>query len=224
MALLEDAVLSVHIAAGFLALGAGGGALLTRKGGHRHRQSGRVYVVGMAVVSVTALVLLGLEQSIERILLGLIAVFSFYFAFSGYRVLSRKRPVDTPTTVDWVAVGCFGAAGVGMLGTGLWLLTDGIDFGIVLLVFAGISLFVTGSDLRQFRVPVEDPRAWFFEHITRMGGAYIATVTAFASVNATFLPELARWLVPTVVGSVAIWYVSRNYQRKFDGSARPEDN
>ena len=48
-------------------------------------------------------------------ILGFVAVFSFYFAFSGYRVLSRKRPADGPTAVDWAAVACLGLASLGIL-------------------------------------------------------------------------------------------------------------
>ncbi|MFC7098962.1 DUF2306 domain-containing protein [Halobaculum marinum] len=223
MAILEDAVLGVHIAAGFLALAAGAGALVTEKGGRRHRRLGRTYVGGMAVVSATALGLLALEQSVGRIVLGLIAVFSFYFAFSGYRVLSRKRPRDAPERIDWAAAGLLAAAGVGMIGLGATFVLDGVDFGVVLLVFGGLAFVFFVSDVRQFRATETPPRTWFFEHVKRMGGAYIATVTAFAVVNATFLPTVARWLVPTVVGTVAIRLATRRYQRQFASGGQPAD-
>ena len=84
--------------AGFVALFAGVGALATEKGGLRHRRLGRVYVYGMAVVSGTALGLLAIDQSVARVFLGLVAVVSFYFAFSGYRVLSRKSRADDAET------------------------------------------------------------------------------------------------------------------------------
>lgn len=222
MALLEGAVLGVHIVAGFLALAAGGGALLTEKGGHRHRLLGRTYVYAMAVVSGTALGLLAIDWTRSRVLLGLVAVFSFYFAFSGYRVLSRKRPVDEPGRVDWAATVLLGATGVALLGMGGWFLADGIDFGTVAVVFGGIALVFTGNDVRQFRATDVDPRAWFFAHLQRMGGAYIATVTAFVTVNVTFLPAVVVWLTPTVVGTVGIWYVSRKYSAKFDRGSSPQ--
>ena len=227
MTLLADATLGIHVAAGFLALLAGAGAIVTKKGGLRHRRLGRTYVYGMAVVSATALVLLAFEQSFGRIVLGLIAVFSFYLAFSGYRVLSRKRAVDRPGTVDWVALALFGGAGVGILGMGVYLLLESISFGVVMVVLSGVAIAVSVNDLREFRATDLEPRTWFFGHIQRMGGAYIATTTAFASVNATFVPEIVRWLVPGAIGGVAIWYVSRQYERKFavpaHGEAEPAD-
>ncbi|MFC6952424.1 hypothetical protein [Halorubellus litoreus] len=179
----------------------------------------------MAVVPVTALELLAFEQSLLRIFLGFVAVFSFYFAFSGYRVLSRKRTIDTPGTVDWVATGLFGASGVGLLAMGAWFLTSGNQFGLVMLVFGGIALTTTVGDVRQFRATDLDPRTWFFEHLNRMGGAYIATVTAVVATNARELPGVPLpviWLLPAVIGGAAIWYVSRQYKAKFEPGTSPQ--
>jgi hypothetical protein len=172
----------------------------------------------MAVVSATALGLLALEQSLGRIFLGLIAVFSFYFAFSGFRVLSRKRTIGSPDTIDWIAVALFGASGFGLLGAGIWWVTIGESFGVVMLVFGVIASVTTVQDVRLLRTTELDARWWFFEHLQRMGAAYIATVTAFAAVNATFLPTIARWLLPGVIGGAAIWYVTRQYKEKFDAN------
>jgi uncharacterized membrane protein len=210
MTAVESAVLGAHILAGFLALFAGIGAFVTRKGGRRHRLSGRTYVFAMAFVSGSALVLFVLDATVIRQFLALVAVFSFYFAFSGYRVLSRKRPADDPGVVDWVGVGLFGAASVGLLAMGgVWYL-DGDGFAPVILVFGGIGTVFAVRDLRLFRAESE-PGAWVEEHITRMGAGYIATVSAFSSVNFTFLPTVARWLWPTVLGTPLVFLLVRRY-------------
>lgn len=47
-----------------------------------------------------------------------------------------------------------------------------------------------------------------------MGAGYIATVTAFSTVNFLFLPLVARWLWPTVVGLPAIAHAIRRYERE----------
>ena len=80
----------IHIAAGMLALGLAPAAMLTVKGGRAHRRWGKTYFWAIAVVASTAVVL-GLFR--PQIFLVLLAVFSFYQAFSGYRALSRKRPL-----------------------------------------------------------------------------------------------------------------------------------
>ncbi|MFC7176962.1 DUF2306 domain-containing protein [Halosegnis marinus] len=217
--LAETLTLWAHIAAGFAALFAGAGAFATEKGGRRHRRFGRVYVASMAFVSVSALALFGFDPNPTRQFLALVAVFSFYFVFSGYRVLSRKRPDDDPTRVDWTATGLLVAAGVGLTAFGVARLLDGVGFGTVMLVFGGIAGTFGLRDLRAYRAGPTEPRAWFYEHLTRMGGGYIATVTAFASVNATFLPSLARWLLPTVVGTPLLLYLARRYRRRFEAGA-----
>ncbi|WP_198560263.1 MULTISPECIES: hypothetical protein [unclassified Haloarcula] len=102
---------------------------------------------------------------------------------------------------------------------GTWFLSDGNQFGIIMLVFCGIALTATVSDIRQFRATDLEPRTWFFEHIQRMGGAYIATITAFISTNVRdvsvgLLPVI--WLTLVAVGTTAVWYVSRQYRAKFD--------
>jgi uncharacterized membrane protein len=211
-------MLAVHVAAGFLTLFAGAGAIVTKKGGLRHRRLGRTYVYAMAVVSATAVVLLATEQSLGRLFPGLVSVFSFYFAFSGYRVRSRKRAIDRPGTVGWAATGLLGAAGVGLLGMGVWFLLESTNFGVVMLVFGGIAPASAAGDVRQFRTTDPEPRAWFFEGLQRMGGAYIATTTAFVS-------RVARWPLSAGVGGVAIRCVSRRYERRFGvpGGAEPAD-
>ena len=84
-----QAVRWTHILAGFTAFFIAPIPLLTAKGGKTHRRWGKIYFWAMAVMAATAMVL-ALWRPI--LFLALIAVFSFYFAFRGYRVLSRKSP------------------------------------------------------------------------------------------------------------------------------------
>lgn len=210
----EAITLRVHIAFGFVALFAGVGAIATRKGGRRHRRAGRTYVYAMAGVTATALGLFAFEQSTARQFLALVAVFSFYFAFAGYRTLSRKRPGDEPTAVDWVALGCLALAGLGILAFGARFWLAGNDFAPVLLVFGAIATVVAANDGRTFSGRREGG-TWLGEHVFRMGAGYIATVTAFSSVNFLFLPLVARWLWPTIVGVPAIAWAIRHYEAAF---------
>ncbi len=213
MVAVERAVLVVHIAAGFLALFAGGGAFGTRKGGWYHRRFGRTFVAAMAVVSGSALVLYPFDPGFLRLFLSLVAVFSFYFAFSGYRALSRKRPADDAAAVDWLAAGLYGLASVGLLVLGGWRLLGGSGFGVVLLVFGALGGVFTLVDVRSFRG--ERARGdWVGEHVTRMGGGYIAAVSAFSAVNFGFLPPVVRWLWPTLLGVPLLIYLRRRYEAR----------
>lgn len=214
MVTAEAVTVWIHVAAGFLALFAGVVAIATRKGGRRHRRSGRAYVYGMAVVAATALGLFGFAQTADRTVLALIAVFSFYFAFSGYRVLSRKRPDAKATGVDRVAVALLALASVGILGLGGLFWLDGNDFAPVLLVFGAIGTVFAVNDAAVFR-DWRSGGTWIGEHVLRMGAGYIATVTAFSTVNFLFVPLVVRWLWPTAIGTPAIAYAIRRYEREF---------
>ena len=214
MCTVETATLGIHITAGFVALFGGLGAFVTTKGGFRHRKVGMTYVYSMAVVSGTTLALLPLDPTPARQFLALVAIFSFYFAYSGYRVLSRKRPADGPETVDWAAVALYGLASAGLVAMGVLRYLDGSGFAVVLLVFGSIGSVFAITDVRAFRSEI-DPGAWVSEHVTRMGAGYIATVTAFSTVNFLFMPTVLRWLWPTLLGTPLLIYLSRAYTEKF---------
>src|SRR5687767_5058862 len=100
----------VHVLAGMTALVVAPVAMITAKGGPAHRRWGKVYFWMMAVVAVTAIPL-GLWR--PNYFLMLVAVFSFYFAFRGYRALLRKHPErDAAGALDWSAsVATFLASG-----------------------------------------------------------------------------------------------------------------
>lgn len=212
-----EAILVVHVAAGALALVAGAGAIATEKGGRRHVRAGRTYVLGMAVVVVTALPLSAVEADY---FLFAIAVFSGYLVLTGYRVLSRKRPTPGEAApVDWAAHLTMIAFGLAMLALGAADVMAGDDLGWALATFGGIGLVLAGREVRSIRTPADDPRAWFFEHIVFMGAGYIATVTAAVTVNLTMLPPLVRWLGPTLVGTPAIVLTTVKYRRQFESDA-----
>ena len=208
---LETWTLWVHIAAGGLAILAGLGALVTTKGGWRHRQAGKLFVASMGVVVGTVFLLLAFDLTAFRVFLALVAVFSGYFAFSGYRVLSRKRPTDEARAIDWLAAASVVLACLGLGGWGINQLINGASFGIVLVVFGGIGLAVGGSDVRRFRA-ADRQGEWMGIHLARMLAAFIATVSAVSAVNLTSLLGFVAWLWPTAVGVPLIIYWSRKYR------------
>jgi hypothetical protein len=206
---LEAWTLRTHVAAGVIALLAGLGALLTEKGGRTHRRAGRLFVRSMAVVVGTVFPLLALDPSPFRVFLALVAVFSGYLAFSGYRVLSRKRPTDAADPEDWLAAGAVLASCLALGGWGVARVADGSTFGVVLVAFGGIGLSFGAADVRAFRG--DGDTEWMVSHLQRMMGAFIATVSAVSAVNLASLGAVA-WLWPTVAGVPVIVYWSRKYE------------
>lgn len=209
MSVLGTLTLDVHVAAGTVAVLAGIGAMVTGKGGRRHRQAGRVFVLAMGVVVGTSLLLAALAPTAFRLFLALVAVFSGYMAFSGYRVLSRKRPADDPEAVDWVAAAVAGVACLALAGWGVVWVLGGSTFGAVLVVFGTIGLGFAGGDARGFLAD-DGGGNWTVAHLQRMLGALVATVSAVSAVNLGSLGPVA-WLWPTVVFVPLIAYWSRRY-------------
>ena len=210
----ERLVLWAHVAAGIVAVLAGCVAMVTRKGGDRHRRAGRTFVRSMAVVVGTVLVLLGFAPSSPgRQFLTLVAVFSGYLAFSGYRVLARKRRPGAAETVDWAAAALTALASLGMGAWGLSLVVGGAAFGVVLVVFGALGVGFAGADARSFRAagasaPEADGsgRAWMGRHLSRMVGAFVATVSAVSVVNLSETLGVVSWLWPTAAFLPLILY------------------
>jgi uncharacterized membrane protein len=217
---LVTALRAVHILAGMLALVVAPAAMLTSKGGRAHRRWGVVYVVAMGVVAATAIVLSAWRPNM---FLGLVAVFSFYMAFTGRRVLARKRPErgERATALDWGATVVTAAASAGLVALGFARLAAGAPLGSVTVVLGGVGVAFAGRDLWRYARPPADPLQWWFDHMTAMLGSYIATVSAFSVVNFTCLPPTVRWLWPTALGAplIAVWVTY--YRARFRRRAGP---
>jgi len=209
MATIEGWSLWIHIAAGTVAVFAGVAALVTTKGGWRHRQAGKVFLGAMAVVVATVFVLLAVDPTEFRMILTLVAIFSGYFAFSGYRVLARKRPTETAHPVDWAAAGSVILACIGLGGWGLDWVLRGNSFGIVMATFGSIGVAFGTIDIRQFHG--EESGEWMVNHLQRMVAAFIATVSAVSAVNLTPTIGVVAWLWPTALGIPLIYYWSSTH-------------
>jgi hypothetical protein len=208
--------LFVHVMAGTVALVVAPIALVTLKGGPTHRRWGKVYFWAMAVVAATAIVV-AFWRSIFFLMLT--AVFSFYAALSGYRVLYRKRPDlgQRPSALDWAAAGITLAASAMLVTLGIAKPTPRFhELSTVAIAFGFVGLAIAGLDVLQFVHPPADKRAWWYKHMANMIGSYIAAVTAFSVVNFHILPTTLRWLWPTMIGTplIAIWitYYKRRFQ------------
>ena len=228
MATFHAVNLFIHIVCGFTSLTVGVVPMIAQKGGKLHRQSGSVFFRAMFGVFVTAT--LSWMQAPERPFLQFLLVvgfFSFHMALTGVRTLRLKKSADKPARLDWCVSGVAMVAGVGSLLFGLWQIYSGLTtthsfpfFSILYLIF-GIFFFRNGQMdwwLYSGRVQAEKMH-WFYHHITRMVGAYIASFTAFCVVNGDKipLPSLLVWTLPGAIGGFFIARTIRYYKRKAAG-------
>ena len=201
-------LLAVHIAAGSVSLATAGVALATAKGGRWHVLAGRVYAVGMTVVFLTAAPLAFLVQSS---FLFLIALFSFYLVFAGWRFARNRR--RRAHAVDWIAVSAIGITGLAMWSYAAVIALDGNSQWVTLVVFGGIALALGLADAKFHRDQPGGQRR-IARHLTNMMAGTIATITAVMVVNVDMEPEWVPWILPTVVITPLIaWWNVRTLRR-----------
>ena len=145
-------------------------ALVTAKGGKAHRRWGKIYFRCMAVVASTALIMAAYRPIL---FLALVAIFSFYAAFTAYRVLGQKAAWEGKSVVrglDWVAaILCFAAsAALALLGA---IRPDFVqNLRIPALVFGAIGMRISGRAMWRFTHPPAEKMFWWYAHLQGMIG------------------------------------------------------
>ena len=210
MELIYNIFYTIHIISGFSSLVSGFIAIMSKKGSSFHLLTGKIYYYSMVSVFITALII-----SIYKvnIFLLMIAIFSMYFVFVAVRVLKFKNKNYKVGSVEFMTVWIMIIVSILMI-----VLSFIIDrMSIVLLVFGIVGLV---SPLQYIFSYKKDPKfmnkRWLLEHIGNIGGAYIATVTAFLVVNVPKylpnFPSLAVWILPGIVGAMIIRFASKKYR------------
>ncbi len=211
------AFLGVHIAAGASSFLLAPVALATAKGGKQHRRWGMVYLWSMGVVAATAL-----PMALYRpvLFLALVAVFSFYLAFSGYRVTRLKELArgGSATSVDWIAaVICFVASACSGW---VWSVsssvgaTDGDRCDCVWVYRDArcgggdveVCSKADGEDVLVVHAP--------WEHDWKLYRGVDGVQRGDVATNISAM-HMWLWLWPTIVGVPAIVITTAYYKRKF---------
>lgn len=203
-------LLYAHIAFGMISLVAGAFSGFSRKGGKIHVLSGKVFGVCMLLAAFTAIALSLIHPSSFLLAIGL---FTIYLIISGW-VWVWKIPQKKKEKASRYA-SIFGIAIAAYMIYQALIKSNGIP--VVLLVFGGILFFFSISDLLRKSHPANNIRT----HAGRMGGAYIASFTAFAVTNFNgMLPDLVLWIGPTPIGTILIALGIRKYYRKLESRKR----
>ncbi|MFT5963987.1 MAG: putative membrane protein [Flavobacterium sp.] len=209
---LFNFLLIIHIFLGGTGLLLGIFAMFSKKGDKRHKLIGNIYYCSMLGTGLIAMILSYLHPSQ---FLFIIAVFTLYMILTGKRYLKKKKISDVKK-IDWLLTLTMFIFGTAFIGLGANGIVKNNYFGIVLVVFGGLSLLFVYQDYRNFKGQSSIKNFWLTTHLQRMVGSFIAAFTAFIVVNNTFLPEIVAWLLPTfaLVPLIIIW--RRKYQIKID--------
>lgn len=217
-------VVVLHVIAAVSAILVGLIPMIARKGGMLHNRAGLAYFWLMMFVCASGALLL---FEVFNFFLAMITLFSGYAAFTGYRVLFRKK--KPAGLIDWVGTFISLAGGAAFMGWGILSLLGmirGLPTAFALLG-VGFGLFLVNDafqDVRAYRNPPTDKRWWFFYHMDRMLGSYIALITAL-SVQ-TISPRLpvsiawVVWIAPGVIGGFLISRWIRSYRQQFESQAK----
>ena len=214
--------LAVHVTAGMVSFVLAPVALATAKGGKQHRRWGMVYLWSMGVVSCTAL-----PMALYRpvLFLALVSVISAYLAFSGYRVLKLKDMASggSAQLIDWAAA-CIGfLASASLVAVGLLHPAAVQHMQIVAIVLGCLGMRGTAADMVLFYRKPTEKMFWWYSHLAKFIGSYVAAWTAFSTATLSHIFKHAGiilWLLPAAVGIPAIILTTAYYKRKFASRKR----
>jgi len=200
---LVSTLLAFHVASGVLVLAAAVVSFVSKWLDLPHRThvaSGLAFVIGMSSIVITAVVLSVIRPNPFLLL---IALFSTYLTFSGWRY--AKNRLGQPSGIDWALLGCGLLTALGMMG---WSALSDSSLRIVGVAFGGIQAVLVLLDFRIVRSGGVRGKLRIIRHLTLMIAATIAATTAF-TVNTirTVEPGWLVWLAPTVLMTpiIVIW-------------------
>lgn len=239
---LHSTLLYVHILLGVVAMGLFWVPMFTRKGGFNHRRFGQVYVWTMHTVAWSGLIMstmvlidpayfkaefvarssdpaatIGAIRSMWTLLL-LLSILTLAGVVNGTMVLKHKQPRELRrfSYLIWPA-GLF-AASIATLIYGLSEIRTPIGPNWLHLIFAALGIFSSVQMVLYVVQPQLNPKRWLIEHLSAMIGTGIAVYTAFFAFGARHLLasfgnwQLLGWILPGVIGTIAIHYWTRKYQ------------
>jgi len=217
---MEKFLIISHICCGGIVLLLGIVQMLNRKGGKSHLILGKIYVGAMWWICLSAWSII-LFYRFSAFLM-VIAALTFYASFTGVRVLRRKQ-VGSEKWYDWAVAILTACFGIGLIGYAAFVYFNypGNEIIVLLCTLFGFFTFVNAyKDLRFFiRKKAKTKLWWMSQHISAMGGSYIAAVTAFAVQNPDiFMPNSSYqwllWVLPASIGRPITAIVAKKYSTK----------
>lgn len=209
-----------HAWIGALALVSFWTAALARRGGQAHRYAGRVFLLAMAGILITALPL-----TIATWLRGqtIWAVFLAYLLILvGVNCLNAWRVIRYRDEFSRYANGGFRAGAIVLGLAGLGVVAVGIKHNAAILIaFGAIGPLVAWQNLKLARSGPTSRQWWLRSHYGAMIGNGVATHIAFFQIGlARLFAELdlhlivnIAWLAPLLVGAIAGLLLDRRFSR-----------
>ena len=217
---MERFLLLSHILCGGIVLLLGLIQMINRKGGKSHLILGKMYVASMWWICLSALSIISFYRFSAFLMV--IAALTFHSSFVGVRVLRRKH-VSSEKWYDWLVGIATCVFGIVLIIYGGHVLLNDPSQKVLAFLCALFGLFTAknGADdiLFFIRKKLNDRSQRLQNHISAMGGSYIAAVTAFAVQNPNLfmpenVPQWLLWILPGAVGSFIIGAARKKWKKK----------
>lgn len=202
------ALIYIHALFGGVGLITGMISIFVIKGGVNHKKAGKIFSFSMVVSALISLIVSRMPNH-ENLFLFLIGIFTIYMIVAGNRALTLRSKVKSQADwIDKMVSGTMLVTSIIMLIIGVIGMTQKIENSILYLFFGIFGTFMTIRDFKTFKKFTTEKNTWLVNHIGRMVGALIASVTAFlvAGLN---ISTLLVWISPTILGTGYIIYWSR---------------
>lgn len=214
-------ILLLHVIAGVVCLITGLIAIFANpKGGKLHKKAGIVYFWSMVVIFLTSIISVTFFRF--HFFFFMIAIFSFFLSFTGYRALKRKKPNDVKWYDRLMAYAGF-VTGIVLIGYGIYkvFLNNNLGFLAICLVFGFLLSANAYKDITHFKKSEYEKMWWWFHHLNMMMASFIAAFTAFLVNNIYKIIDAGDWgfifwLLPSIIIVPIMNKWTKYYKKKFN--------
>ncbi len=224
MEALTKALLAIHVFCGFSSIILFWIPIFLKKGSKNHILIGKIYVLLMWVVVISAGLLsiknIILGEFVMAAFLGFLAIITANPLWYGIAILKNKKGLSDSYRKKHMAFNALiTLAGILLFAYGIYLKGEGA--GILMLIF-GILGMSSGRDVLTSYHKKNKNTSWIEEHISGMLVSGIAGYTAFAVFGGSnFFREyltgywsIIPWVAPTIIGITIIRYYKNAYLKK----------
>ncbi len=211
MEIVAITLIYIHAFFGGLGLIAGIITALGRKGDKIHKKSGKVFSISMLVSSLLSLVICTIPKHNNSFLF-LIGIFTIYLIVTGNRALHYRVNLKASLS-DQIISAAMCLSSVIMLLFGSMYLKSNFGNSLLFFFFGAFGLYMSLKDFRFYAAFTAYSKNWLPQHISKISGAVIASITALL-VAGLQIKNAAAWLLPTLIGTLHIQYWIRKARTK----------
>ncbi|GAB3337296.1 hypothetical protein GCM10027429_21560 [Marivirga atlantica] len=209
---MEKALLLTHAFAGFITLITGIAAMLSPKKLNVHKPAGNIFYYAMWYVVISAFVLCYLKSNVFLFLVGTLTFYTNVTGLQSLKLYKSKSPkVNFKHWLPWIVTMLFLIACQYLVISKYGFKWEGAF--VVINVFTIILFVNLLQDLGFLLGKKQDKKGFLVAHVGKMGGTFIAAITAALVQNVDTNPMWIAWLAPTALVSPILAYNSARIRK-----------